>query len=359
MRSAFPFLFCLILSPPLQFWTDSSSPEFTPLNDSSEMSLPATGSAVHLKPHVDESGGLPSVVQQPLLHHDDDTIQSPMSAPKGFFTAIAPAGYTSVPALILCIYIIQKAFHDQSSVVGQYPGGLFGRGSKVLRFVNLLSLVFFLIPWIVRFVMFYNVYGPNVREQLPRTPCVRFQASASVCTFHYPLSNATPVDWAFMVLCALSVRYFRTVTTIFFGSAIYKASSLPPLFLRCGRPTRTLTPFRQLRRINIAQKLAQLLAVGTSNRECEIFCQVHPHLLQVLPVFSSAPLMLSITGCSATISLPTSPAVSPCDSSATPSWLYSLPPFFSLNFTSFWKQPKAALIRQFSLLTLCWCCLPL
>jgi hypothetical protein len=287
------------------------------------MSLPATGSEVHLKPHaMDESGGLPSVVQQPLLHHDDDTIQSPMSAPKGFFTAIAPAGYTSVPALILCIYIIQKAFLDQSSVVGQYPGGLFGRGSKVLLFVNLLSLVFFLIPWSVRFLMFYNVYGPNVREQLPRTPCVRYQASSSICTFDYPLSSATPVDWAFMVLCALSVRYFRTVTTIFFGSAIYKASSLPPSFFAMRPPhAHVLTPFRQLRRIDVAQKLAQLLAVRTSNRECEIFCQVHPHLLQVLPVFSSAPLMLSITGCSATISLPTSPAVSPCDSSATPSWL--------------------------------------
>jgi hypothetical protein len=204
------------------------------------MSLPATDSAVDLKPHaINESGGLPSVVQQPLLHHDDDTINSPFSAPKGFFTATAPAGYTSVPALILCIYIIRKAFHDQSSVVGQYPGGLFGSGSKVLRLVNLLSLVFFLVPWSVRLVMFYNIYGPNVREQPPRTPCVRFSASSTVCTFDYPLSNATPVDWSFMVLCALSCWHFRTITTIFFGSAIYKASSFPFFFLRCGRPTRT------------------------------------------------------------------------------------------------------------------------
>ena len=240
MRSAFPFLFCFILSPPLQFWTDFSSPEFTFLNDSIEMSLPATSSAVHLKPHaIDESSGLPSVVQQPLLHHDDDANHSPLSAPKGFFSAIAPAGYTSVPALILCIYIVHKACRDQSSVVGQYPAGLFGRGSKVLRFVNLLSLVFFLIPWSVRLVMFYNVYGPNVREQPPRTPCVKYKASDSICTFDYPLSNSTPVDWSFIVLCALSCRYFRTITTIFFGSAIYKASSFPFFFLRCGRPTRT------------------------------------------------------------------------------------------------------------------------
>ncbi len=222
-----------ILSHLLQFWTDSSSPELPPAYDSNETSLPTMSSAVNLKPHsIDGSSGPPPVVQQQLLHHQDDSNHSPFSVPEGFFTATAPAGYTSVPALIVCIYIIQKACHDQFPAVGQYPGGLFGRGSKMLLLVNAISLVFFLIPWVVRYIMFYNIYGPNIQGQPLRTPCVRFQRQAAACEFDYPLSGAGPVDWSFVVLCALSAQYFRTVTSIFFGSAVYKASSFPLFFLQ-------------------------------------------------------------------------------------------------------------------------------
>ena len=206
--------------PPLQFWTDCSLPEPPPEGQALETSLPVVQSETHRKILVDEGG----VLLQPRRHHEDNDLKhSPFSAPKDFFTAVAGPGYTSVPALIVCIYAFRKAIIEQASVVGQYEGTL-GLKSKLLFFVNVLSFIFFFIPWSLRFLIFYN-YTRNGGDS-PERPCVVFAASQSICRFNDPISELPPLDWGFVVLCALAASYyFQMCTSVILQSGIYKASS--------------------------------------------------------------------------------------------------------------------------------------
>ena len=183
------------------------------------MSLPVVQSEAPKNQIVDDGGVL---LQPPQLHEDNDLKHSPFSAPKDFFAAAAGPGYTSVPALIICVYAFRKAILEQASVVGQYEGAL-GLKSKLLFFVNVLSFIFFLIPWCLRFLIFYN-YTRNVGDSFEK-PCVVFAASQSICRFNDPISELKPLDWGFVLLCALAASsYFQMCTSIILQSGIFKAS---------------------------------------------------------------------------------------------------------------------------------------
>ena len=193
-----------------QFWTDlrESAPQ-----PALETSLPV----MDTKAHADKSGNL----QLPLLQRGEHVdSRSPFSAPKDFFTASAPAGFTSVPSLIFCLYAFRKGILDNSRIVGDYDGML-GLKSKLLFLVTVLSFIFFIIPWCTRFVLFYNY------SRISRGACVVFFPSSSICRFNDPLSELPPSDWGFFVLCALATSYFQMCTSVILGSGVYKVFPHP------------------------------------------------------------------------------------------------------------------------------------
>jgi hypothetical protein len=176
-----------------QFWTDlrESAPQ-----PALETSLPV----MDTKAHADKSGNL----QLPLLQRGEHVdSRSPFSAPKDFFTASAPAGFTSVPSLIFCLYAFRKGILDNSRIVGDYDGML-GLKSKLLFLVTVLSFIFFIIPWCTRFVLYYNysrISGGNLCRVLPqlfhlqvqrsieRTPAFRLGLLRTVRSGHLLFSN--------------------------------------------------------------------------------------------------------------------------------------------------------------------------
>ena len=193
-----------------QFWTDlrESAPQ-----PALETSLPV----MDTKAHADKSGNL----QLPLLQRGENVdSRSPFSAPKDFFTASAPAGFTSVPSLIFCLYAFRKGILDNSRIVGDYDGML-GLKSKLLFLVTVLSFIFFIIPWCTRFVLFYNY------SRISGGTCVVFFPSSSICRFNDPLSELPPSDWGFFVLCALATSYFQMCTSVILGSGVYKVFPHP------------------------------------------------------------------------------------------------------------------------------------
>jgi hypothetical protein len=198
----------------LQFWNDLSSPDVDPAAQADDPILPAEPLNDYLKPRVEGGGGLRQpLVQQPV----GDPSASPFYLSESFFTASAPAGYTSVPALLICVYILRKVSLENIDIVGDYQGPISPR-SRLLTVVMVLTFVFVLIPWIVRFVVFFNT------RPSPNPPaCIVFPSTHPICSHNDPVSWMPALDVVFFVLNIFVAAYFQTCTNIILSTSIDKA----------------------------------------------------------------------------------------------------------------------------------------
>ncbi len=249
------------------------------------------------KARADKSGNLQLPLLQRIEHVDS---HSPFSAPKDFFTASSPAGFTSVPSLVFCLYAFRKGILDNSRIVGYYDGML-GLKSKLLFLVTVLSFIFFIIPWCTRFLLFYN-YSRKSRDSLVGA-CVMFFPSSSICRFNDPLSELPPSDWGFFVLCALATYYFQICTSVILGSGVYKAFSHPTqLILSVLWLFSFFVTLWQWRRLKVAENFLEHLAPQTSKREGMAFLSIETYTYQALLALASILQMWYTIGCSVRIS---------------------------------------------------------
>jgi hypothetical protein len=216
------------LASPSQFWADLQSPNHQPSTAAaSEVSMPVSESEVQPNSREKRASAAQQLLSQSLLDGGLENRmshpQSPFSIGSDFFTASSPSGFTSVPAFLLCIYAFRKTFLNNASFVGQYKG-LLGLHSAPLFVVTLLTIVFFLIPLGIRYLLFYRYFVNKSNDPTIMRPCVRMIPTHSICSFGDPMSDAPPLDWVLLAISFVTSFYFQICTNIIVGTSLYKVS---------------------------------------------------------------------------------------------------------------------------------------
>jgi hypothetical protein len=257
---------CSIRSvPPSQFWTD-----LQPLHAHS-----GTDVGISVSQHESQSPNsrAQSATEFDAARHllseslltsgpDNRAAQSPFSIGQEFFAATAPAGFTSVPASLLCVYAFRKTFLNSAAVVGKYKGML-GFHSPLLFMVTLTTLVFFFIPLGIRYLLFYRYFRSSSTDPTTVRPCIQMLASHSICKFSDPMSDAPALDWIMLSISFFSSYYFLICTNIIVGTSLYKVvpvQYLHPLPLQCSHP------LTQWRRLKLTENFIELLCPQASHR---------------------------------------------------------------------------------------------
>ncbi len=149
--------------------------------------MPVVAPTVHFSTEVRSSAG----GQQPELYSwgrdtgDSDFDYSPLTVPENFFTATAPAGYTSVPALTMIAYVLQKSRLSGSRLVGQ--SSLLGHKSWLQSTTLLSSIILFLIPWGVRAYLAANIVNSDGGKI-----CLKLQPFHPACRYETTIPRHDP-----------------------------------------------------------------------------------------------------------------------------------------------------------------------
>ena len=159
--------------------------------------MPVVAPTVHFSTQVRSSadGQQPELYSWGRDNGDSDFEYSPLSVPENFFRATAPAGYTSVPALIMIAYVLQKSRLNGSRLVGQ--SSTLGHKSWLLSTTLLFSIIFFLIPWGVRAYLAANTVnsgGGNI--------CLKLEAFHPACRYKTTIPRHNPPPPSLLLLPA-------------------------------------------------------------------------------------------------------------------------------------------------------------